>query len=417
MKNYSFFYNDRYSVLNYLYAIEEPSKDSSYSKCSQEEIAEELNMSKTTANRLINELIENNYLKLGNTRGSYHITQEGHIMINDLNEKQNKEKASKYNCISLFAGVGGIELGFHNAGFPTIYANEFDRKAADTFEYNFGLKVDCRDVRLLANDIQNNLDVFNGKKVDILLAGFPCQAFSIAGYRQGFNDEKGRGDLFFEIMRIAEKTNPEVIFLENVKNLKMHDKGRTFKIIKKTLEDLGYHVHSKVLNSMEYGNVPQNRERIYIVAFKDEKQFNEFHFPTPIPLTNTLHHVIDFDKQLDKRFYYTKEKFSHYDELAEAMTSQDTVYQWRRVYVRENKTGVCPTLTANMGTGGHNVPLVLTNTGIRKLTPKECFSLQGYPESYKLPENMALSALYKQAGNSVSVTVIQRIAEQILKVL
>lgn len=417
MKDYSYFYNDRYSVLNYLYKIEEPSNDSFHSKCTQEEIAEELNMSKTTANKLINELIENNYLESGNTRGSYRITNKGHEMIGSLNEKQNAEKASHYNCISLFAGVGGIELGFHNAGFPTIYANEFDRKAADTFEYNFDLKVDCRDVRLLADDVQNNVDVFNGKKVNIILAGFPCQAFSIAGYRQGFNDEKGRGDLFFEIMRIAQKTDPEVIFLENVKNLKSHDKGRTFKIIKQTLEDLGYHVHHKVLNSMEYGNVPQNRERIYIVAFKDEKKFNEFHFPVPIPLTNTLHKVIDFDTKLDNRFYYTKEKFSHYDELSEAMNSQDTVYQWRRVYVRENKAGVCPTLTANMGTGGHNVPLVLTNTGIRKLTPKECFSLQGYPESYKLPDNMALSALYKQAGNSVSVTVIQRIAEQILKVL
>lgn len=417
MKDYSYFYNDRYSVLNYLYKIEEPHKDSSYSKCTQEEIAEELNMSKTTANKLINELIENNYLENGNMRGSYRITDKGHEMIGDLNEKQNTEKASHFNCISLFAGVGGIELGFRNAGFPTIYANEFDRKAADTFEYNFDLKVDCRDVRLLADDVQNNVDIFEGKKVNIILGGFPCQAFSIAGYRQGFKDEKGRGDLFFEIMRIAEKTNPEVIFLENVKNLKTHDKGRTFKIIKQTLEDLGYHVHYKVLNSMEYGNVPQNRERIYIVAFKDEKKFNEFHFPAPIPLTNTLHKVIDFDSKLDNRFYYTKEKFSHYDELSEAMTSQDTVYQWRRVYVRENKAGVCPTLTANMGTGGHNVPLVLTNTGIRKLTPKECFSLQGYPDSYRLPDNMALSALYKQAGNSVSVTVIQRIAEQILKVL
>lgn len=337
--------------------------------------------------------------------------------VQALNAKSDLKKASQYNCISLFAGVGGIELGFKNAGFPTIYANEIDAKAIETYESNFDLKVDHRDVREVADDIQNGIDLFNGKKVNMILAGFPCQAFSVAGYREGFDDKKGRGDLFFEIIRIAEKTNPEVIFLENVKNLQGHDNGNTFRIIKETLEDLGYHVKYQVLNSMDYGNVPQNRERIYIVAFKDQDKFDLFHFPEKLELTNTLHSVLNFSSMEDPLYYYTPEKFSHYEELAEEMKSQDTVYQWRRVYVRENKTGVCPTLTANMGTGGHNVPLIKTDHGIRKLTPNECFKLQGFPDNFNLPPKMAKSALYKQAGNSVSVTVIQRIAEQILKVL
>src|SRR5699024_11189193 len=129
-------------------------------------------------------------------------------------------------------------------------------------------------------------------------------------------------------------------------------------------------------------------------------------FPKPIPLEKTLESVIDFNGMKDEKYYYTPEKNKFYDKLEEGMTKSHTIYQWRRVYVRENKSSVCPTLTANMGTGGHNVPLIKSKTGIRKLTPKECFSLQGFPEEYKFPENMSNTRLYKQAGNSVVVPVI-----------
>ena len=316
---------------------------------------------------------------------------------------------NKLKCASFFAGVGGIDLGFEMTNaFETIYANEFDINATKTYECNYNIKVDCRDI----NEVQTN----EIPDFDVMLAGFPCQAFSIAGYRQGFDDEKGRGTLFFQLMRIIKVKKPSIVFLENVKNLVGHDKGKTFRIILEALETEGYHVKYSVLNTMDYGNIPQNRERIYIVAFKNEEQYKNFDFPRPVELTTKLDDLIDYHTKLDKKFYYTKTSFTHYDVLKKSVKNKDTLYQWRRVYVRENKSGVSPTLTANMGTGGHNVPLVLTDNGIRKLTPHECFSLQGFPATFKLPE-IANTHLYKQAGNSVSVTVINAIAKQIVNAL
>ncbi|QCZ36507.1 DNA cytosine methyltransferase [Mycoplasma nasistruthionis] len=309
----------------------------------------------------------------------------------------------KLKIASFFAGVGGIDLGFKDLG-TVIYANEYNKNAATTFESNFDLKVDVRDIRQVSS---SEIPDF-----DIMLAGFPCQAFSIAGYRQGFDDLKGRGNLFFELERIFIDKQPQIIFLENVKNLVSHDNGNTFKVIVEKLRAQNYHVAYKVLNSMTYGNLPQNRERIYIVAFKDKNVFDQFEFPNQIKLTKSIKDIVDFDNELDDKFYYTNSNFKHFDVLKGSMTNTDTIYQWRRQYVRENKSKVCPTLTANMGTGGHNVPLVLTKFGIRKLTPKECFMFQGYPKDFVLP-NLANSHLYKQAGNSVAVSVISRIAENI----
>lgn len=316
---------------------------------------------------------------------------------------------NNFTCASFFAGVGGIELGFEKAGFRTIYANEFDPLPKTTYEKNFNTPVDCRDI----NDVESKeIPNFN-----IMLAGFPCQAFSVAGYRQGFDDEKGRGVLFFQLARILKDKHPEVVFLENVKNLVAHDSGKTFRIIVEALETEGYHVKYQVLNTMEYGNIPHNRERIYIVGFLNKEAYKEFDFPKPIELSTPLSNLIDFENKVDDKYYYTKDKFPHYDILEKNMTRMDTVYQWRRVYVRENQSNVCPTLTANMGTGGHNVPLVLTKHGIRKLTPRECFNLQGFPDSFYLPEDLANAHLYKQAGNSVSVSVIERIAQNIKSAL
>ena len=272
---------------------------------------------------------------------------------------------NQLTCSSFFAGVGGIDLGFERAGFSTIYANEIDKNASHTFERNFNIKMDCKDI--------SDVKVAELPDFSIMLAGFPCQAFSVAGYRKGFEDEKGRGTLFFELARIFKEKKPEVIFLENVKNLVGHDKGKTFRIILEALECEGYHVKQKVLNTMEYGNIPQNRERIYIVAFRSIEAYKEFEFPKPIELTTKLEDLIDYENKLDKRYYYTASSFQHYKTIKKTITNKDTVYQWRRVYVRENKSNVCPTLTANMGTGGHNVPLILTENGIRKLTPPRMF--------------------------------------------
>jgi DNA (cytosine-5)-methyltransferase 1 len=309
---------------------------------------------------------------------------------------------------SLYAGVGGICQGFINAGLQLEWANEIDKFACTTYRNNFSHKLYEEDIF--------KLDPTKLASIDILAGGFPCQPFSIAGFRKGFEDE--RGNHFFRIIHFAEKLEPKVIFLENVKNLVSHDNGRTLKIIIETLEALNYTVQYRVLNSKDYGNVPQNRERIYLVAFKNSDAHEDiyskyFSFPEPIKLDVKVADLLE--KSEEERYYYREDK-KIYNELAKGVISPDTVYQWRRHYVRENKQNVCPTLTANMGTGGHNVPIILTETGIRKLTPTECFRLQGYSGNYTLP-NISQAQLYKQAGNSVTVAVIERIAEKIHKAL
>ena len=320
----------------------------------------------------------------------------------------------KLKCASFFAGVGGIDLGFEESGeFETVYANEIDPYPVKTFKLNFpNVKVDNRDIHEVKSEEIPDFDV--------MLAGFPCQAFSIAGLRKGFDDEKGRGELFFELTRILEAKKPRVAFFENVKNLVGHDNGNTFRVICEQLDILGYKYTYQVLNAMNYGNVAQNRERIYIVAFRDDKDYEKFHWPLSVPLTNSVRDIIGFSENVDEKYYYTDGKYKGdiYKLLVEAM-KDDTpdnpaIYQWRRKYVRKNKSGVVPTLTANQGEGGHNVCLIHTDDGrIRKMTPRECFNTQGFPKDFKLPADMAESRLYKQAGNSVCVSVIERIAENI----
>ena len=313
----------------------------------------------------------------------------------------------KLRCASFFAGVGGIDMGFEQTNFfKTIYANEFDEYPVKTYETNFDINVDCRDINIVsAKEIPD---------FDVMLAGFPCQAFSVAGLRKGFEDEKGRGTLFFELIRIIKEKQPSIVFLENVKNLVGHDNGNTFTVIIDELEKQGYKVKYAVLNAMEYGNIPQNRERIYIVAFKDIKTYQNFDFPKPLKLSTKLSDIIDFENPQAEKYYYVKGKYKNgmYEKLEAAMDDEKAVYQWRRKYVRKNKSGVVPTLTANQGEGGHNVCLIKTKHGIRKMTPHECFNTQGFPKDFKLPD-MSDARLYKQAGNSVCVSVIYRIAEQI----
>lgn len=313
-------------------------------------------------------------------------------------------------CASFFAGVGGIDLGFEKAGFNIVYANEIDKFAVETFNANNDVSIDHRSiVDVKASEIPD---------FDVMLAGFPCQAFSVAGYRKGFAD-KGRGDLFFELERIFVEKQPSIIFLENVKNLITHDDGRTFDIIKQSLIENGYHIKYQVLNASEYGNIPQNRERIYVVCFKDKKQAEQFEFPKKIPLTQKVSDMLEDETSIAEKYYYTP-KTPFFEQLVEQIKDAITLYQWRRKYVRANKNNLCPTLTANMGTGGHNVPLLNVQgkaDTIRKLTPRECFNFQGYPKDFILPPTNSNANLYKQAGNSVVMPVIQRIAEQINKSL
>lgn len=315
----------------------------------------------------------------------------------------------KLDIDAFFSGVGGIELGFEQTGeFRVVYANEFDKNARVTYAENYP------DINLDGRDI-HDVDPNEIPDADVIMGGFPCQAFSIAGYRKGFEDK--RGDLFFEMLKMIKVKKPKVVFVENVKNLVSHDHGNTFKVIREALAINGYYLKWKVLNGKDYGNVPQNRERIYLIGFSDKRDYDKFDFPKPIKLTTSLKDIIDFHSEFADKYYYREGKQPFYDKLVPEITSQNTVYQWRRQYVRENKSGVIPTLTANMGTGGHNVPLILTDSGeIRKLTPKETFNAQGYPKGFKLP-NIANGQLYKQAGNSVVVPVINRIANNIVKSL
>ncbi len=315
----------------------------------------------------------------------------------------------KFKFIDLFAGIGGFRIAMQNIGGKCVYTSEWNKDAQKTYRENFG-EIPFGDItkERVKNYIPNNFD--------ILCAGFPCQAFSIAGYRKGFSDT--RGTLFFDVEQIIEKHRPKVVFLENVKNLVSHDKGKTFKVIVEILEKkLGYKVFYDVLNSMTHANVPQNRERIFIVAFDPNqvKNYSHFKFPDEIALTKTIHDFID-DNKKDEKYYYN-ENHKYYPELSKTMTNKNTVYQWRRIYVRENKSNVCPTLTANMGTGGHNVPLIKDEFGIRKLTPKECFAFQGYQMDKFILPVIADSKLYMQAGNSVTTSLVERISNEIIKVL
>lgn len=327
-----------------------------------------------------------------------------------------------YTVGALFSGIGGIELGFIKNGFNVLWSNDIDEAASVTYKTNhkiFNHEHIVQDIHTLkGKDLQ---------PVDILVGGFPCQAFSVAGYRKGFEDH--RGNLFFEIMRLVNelKRKPKVLFLENVKNFYTHDHGNTFKVVTETLLDNGYYPFSDVLNTSSYTSIPQNRERTFIIAFNEGRDalnyrknkmshtFDQIFPPREKNKTDHIEKYLEKNK-VDDKFYYGKEKYM-YNELKKIMKSRDTVYQWRRQYVRENKSDVCPTLTANMGTGGHNVPLIVDDFGFRKLTPRECLNFQGFPKNYKLPTEIATSQLYKQAGNSVTVTLISELAKLIKKAL
>ena len=306
---------------------------------------------------------------------------------------------------SLYAGVGGICQGFINAGCKIQWANEYDKNACITYRENVSHP-------LIEGDVMA-LNIEDLEKVDILAGGFPCQPFSVAGYRKGFNDN--RGNHFFRMMDFVDIMRPKILFFENVKNLVGHDCGNTFKVIKNSIEERRYTFFAKVLNTKDYGNIPHNRERIFIVAFDNdyfsEDQINCFDFPIKENLTNKVKNMLEVEK-VDEKFYYRNDKYM-YEMLEKEIVDENTIYQFRRQYVRENKSNVCPTLTANMGTGGHNVPLIKVKDGIRKLTPRECFNFQGFPPDFVLPK-ISNSHLYKQAGNSVSIPVVQKIVENIL---
>lgn len=334
----------------------------------------------------------------------------------------------RFTVGGLFSGVGGIEFAFKKAGCDIIWANEIDHNACNTFKLNH------RNTELIEEDIKN-LSADNLKYVDIITAGFPCQPFSLAGHRKGFKDE--RGQLFFDFVRLLKGIKPKAFLLENVKTLATHDKGKTFNTIKNKITESGYSFIPFILKASDYTNIPQGRERIYIVGFRGESDFyysspilenkkgnfsnaelsKRFRIPKKINTsTNKVKEFLEADTVLENDLYNNANNNIH-KKVIEAVCKDDTVYQYRRHFVRENKSNVCPTLTANMGSGGHNVPIIKDGRFPRRLTPKECFNLQGFPKNFKLPVDIARGQLYKQAGNSVVIPLITKIAKEIVRVL
>lgn len=343
---------------------------------------------------------------------------------NIIQEKQEEQdpvviEPDQLRLAELFAGTGAFSLAFNNTKkIKVVFSNDIDANCKKSYDLNFDTKMTLGDI--------NDMKPTTVPKMDILTGGFPCQAFSIAGEQKGFEDP--RGNLFWAIIKIAKHHKPACMVLENVKNLQSHDQGKTFTTIKGELEKIGYTVKHQILNSCEIANVPQNRERIYIVCFRDKKKAEAFNFPTSVTRTKNISDILEIPitKKNNKstvpekyKKYYYDDRFKIWDALEKGITKKvadHVVYQYRRYYVRENKNGVCPTLTANMGGGGHNVPFIKDDYGIRKLTPRECFRLQGFPDTYQLPE-ISDSSLYKQAGNAVTVSVVEKIAQEVIRVL
>lgn len=304
--------------------------------------------------------------------------------------------------VDLFAGTGAFTYALNKHGVETVYANDLLESSKAIYDENFN-----------HNLVQKNLldiDVREIPKHDILTGGFPCQPFSIAGRQEGFQDV--RSNVFWKILEIIDHHSTPIVILENVKNLVSHDERRTFQTILDEFKKRNYHVHYKVLNTSKITGVPQNRERIYICAFKSELMYNAFSLEFPVLEKKNISDFLE--SNVPAKYYYT-EKSGAWKLLKDVDMKPNTVYQYRRVYVRENKSGECPTLTANMGSGGHNVPIVQDSHGKRKLTPRECFNLQGFPRDYKLP-TMSDAKLYSLAGNAVSVPVVMLIAGALVKI-
>lgn len=317
---------------------------------------------------------------------------------------------------SLFAGMGGFVRAMTEAGIDVKWANEKDAFAVRTFKHNFP------DVRCIPYPIEEVTIVGDDLvPVDILTAGFPCQPFSIAGYKKGFNDE--RGQLFLHIIRLLKEFGPEkpkILLLENVKNFRDHDKGRTFQRVQVEIQKAGYWFSDKdarVLNTMTHTDIPQNRERIFMVAFNaDVFPSNVFCFPQPWNgnRRRELKEFFDFEKQAEPEAYF-KPGDTYYPHFEEAIANgdPDAVYLLRRSYVRQNKSGVCFTLMASMGEGGHNHPVIRDPWGIRKLSVRECARLQGFrDEWFKIPPDLSRSQLSKQIGNTVTVPLAIKLLEE-----
>ncbi len=305
--------------------------------------------------------------------------------------------------IDLFAGLGGFRLALESLGAECVYSSEWDEPVKKVYADNFGDLPEGDITKVDENSIPDH---------DILCAGFPCQAFSISGKQRGFEDS--RGTLFFDVARIVKAKQPKIVFMENVKNFAAHDNGHTLEVVKGTMEELGYTFYQKVLNTVDYG-VPQKRERIYMVCFRNDLNIKSFVYPKPFELT---HHVEDFllEDEEQVQHLYVNRPDTHFNGVKDNLYSNKSIRlgivnkggQGERIY---STKGIAITLSAYGGgvfakTGGY-----LINGKTRRLHPRECARIMGYPDSYKICQSA--NQAYKQFGNSVVIDVLQLIAIEI----
>lgn len=319
-------------------------------------------------------------------------------MINIKNKK-----LLGYTFIDLFAGLGGFRLALESLGAKCVYSNEWDKAAQDTYKDNFGNAPDGDITKVDEKLIPDH---------DILCAGFPCQPFSISGKQRGFEDS--RGTLFFDVARIVKEKKPKIVFMENVKNFATHDNGRTLEVVKNTMSELGYSFFQKVLSADNYG-VPQKRERIYMVCFRNDLNINEFKYPKPVKLSKHVEdYLLNDEKQVEKLYvsrpdmYINKKKDDEYSNKSIRIGTVNKGGQGERIY---STKGIAITLSANGGgvfakTGGY-----LINGKVRRLHPRECARIMGYPDTYKICKKV--NEAYKQFGNSVVIDVLQYIGIEI----
>ena len=315
---------------------------------------------------------------------------------------------STMRFIDLFAGIGGFRQALEHYGATCVFSSEKDKYAIETYQANYGERP-SGDITLIRNE--------EIPAHDILCAGFPCQPFSISGKQEGFDDEE-RGTLFFQICRIAEYHTPKILFLENVANLKKHNDCKTIELMKEKLESIGYIVNTEVLNASDY-NVPQSRKRIYFVCFhKEQLPVYNFKYPEAIPCTKYLRDILQ-DDESTKEFRIIRDDIVLRDiDITECQPKPIRIGtinkggQGDRIY---SPLGHAITLSAEGGGAGAKTGAYLINGYVRKLSPRECARLQGFPENFIIAERN--NQAYKQFGNSVAVPVLKAIVNSINNVI
>lgn len=308
---------------------------------------------------------------------------------------------AKLTLAELYTGTGGFSCAFESTGkVRTIFANDFDKRSKLIFDVNFDADVYLKDLNEI--DVEEEIP-----KMDILTGGFNCQPFSMQGKQMGFEDE--RTTSFSQILKIMRCHRPRFVVLENVKNLKFHDESKSFRKIKDELRGKDYKIKYKVLNTRRITDIPQNRERIYIVCFRDKRDHANFVFPKRNDDMREMHEFLEEDVP---RKYYFNDRYQSYATLREHVTEKNVFYRYRQQDdVRRLASGQCPTLLTSIS----SVPIIKDDVGIRRLTPRECFNLQGFPKDYNFA-NLSDTSLYKLAGNAISVPVVKKIAAEVVRV-